>query len=90
MRSVKQLHAESRLQAARGEAEHAPQFKFVRPDQPNQEPGRVARPVDSRTNVTFVIYPKPDSSRIVEIQGKEPNMGLRPLVIRIDRFIERQ
>jgi hypothetical protein len=34
------------------------------------------QPVDSATNVTFVMYPKADSSRIVERQGKEPNMGL--------------
>jgi hypothetical protein len=33
--------------------------------------------VDHGTNMTFVMYPKADSSRIVKRQGKEPSMDLR-------------
>ena len=50
-------------------------FKSARLDQPNRKLERTARPVDHDTYVTFVMYPKADSSRIVERQGKEPNMG---------------
>ena len=45
------------------------------------------QPVDSATNVTFVMYPKADSSRIVKRQAKEPNMGLKT---GFDRLIEHQ
>lgn len=52
--------------------------RFVsRPDQPNQEPERAARVIDHGTNVTFVMYPKADSSRIVKRQGGEPRLDLK-------------
>lgn len=34
--------------------------------------------VDHGTNMTFVMYPKADSSRIVKRQGKEPYVSLWP------------
>jgi hypothetical protein len=70
----------------RGEAKRA-QFESARPDQlnlsgsscrPKQEPQRTPRAVDQGTNMTFVMYPKADSSRIVKRQGKEPHVSLRP------------
>jgi hypothetical protein len=39
---------------------------------------RSALAVDYGNNVTFVMYPKADSSRIVKRQGKEPDMDLWP------------
>jgi hypothetical protein len=72
--SAKQLHAESRLRGARRETERVRNSDSS--GHSYQEAGRVARPVDQGANVTFVVYPKADSSRIVEIQGEEPNMGL--------------
>jgi hypothetical protein len=52
-----------------------------------REPERTTRAVDHGTNVTFVIYPKADSSRIVKRQGIEP---LADLKTGFDRFMEHQ
>ena len=65
--SARQLHAESRPRGARTETERVRSLDSF--GNSYQEPGRVARPVDHPTNVTFVMYPKADSSRIVERQG---------------------
>jgi len=73
--SARQLHAESRPRGARTETERVRNSDSF--GNSYQEAGRDAWPVDHGTNVTFVIYPKADSSLIVERQGREPNMGLK-------------